>query len=80
MLIYGILGFRFKETFELNPVYQTHIDKIETSIHYQNSKIHIKLEKNILTLKVNQPIEMSIHGETIHVDSYLDYKIQQNPA
>ena len=79
MLLYGILGFRFKEIFELNPVYQTQIEAFETSVQYQKSTIKINVDQNILKLEVNRPIKMNIHKETIEIKKYYEYKINKNP-
>jgi len=79
MLLYGILGFRFKEIFELNPVYQTQIEAFETSVQYQKSTIKINVDQNILKLEVNRPIKMNIHKETIEIKKYFEYKINKNP-
>ena len=79
MLLYGILGFRFKDIFELNPVYQTQIEAFETSIKYQQTTISISVDQNVLKLKVDRPLKMKIHKEMMEVKKHYEYKINKNP-
>ncbi|AUD63251.1 hypothetical protein BK010_06470 [Tenericutes bacterium MO-XQ] len=79
MLLYGILGFRFKDIFELNPVYQTQIETFETSIKYHQTTITINVDQNVLKLEVDRPLKMKIHKEMMEVKKHYEYKINKNP-
>jgi alpha,alpha-trehalose phosphorylase len=78
MLIYGILGFRFNETFELNPIYQTHISSIKTTIVYQQTTINLQIEDNSLYIEVDRPIKMNLHGKSIEIKDKFKYHIIKN--
>ena len=78
MLIYGILGFRFKEVFELNPIKQKQISHIKLSMNYQQKHIKLELNQDLLSINVSKPMKIRINNQLIEIINSYTHKINEN--